>query len=354
MKLPFWDVRCADKEKVMGFSKKSVLLSLSILIVFFLMGSTILPAKAGHAPEDTTGQLNSYNKIFFGWVDFDKNLWSLYGYSSMEDWSNVIDQLNNVLQASCKTQHLSKKSIKGAVKKDDKGYAGNDLYLEFSDVKIDYDNYHLYLAIDFIDAKTQKIVYSIPRTMYYGSAWGFENFLKAALEKVNETIAKTILTESVEMSAGRGQSTAGNVQSKDSVFIGWIDLHPENWALYDFRSQQDWEVMINRLNNYFQSQCGLKYLIDKEIKGAVSEKDTNFAGNKLYVKFSDVRFDDKKNSLYLAFEVIDGETQKSLIKIPQSGYKGKSLTTWGFENILKKSLEKVNIKLNKVIENLEG
>lgn len=339
----------------MELSKKRVFSILFISIVFFLVGSIApLSAKTGAASGDTTIELNSYNNIFLGWVDLNKEHWSLHGYKSIEDWSDAIDRLNNIFQASCKTRHLSKKTITGALQKDDKRYEGADLYLEFSNIQIDYDHYDLYLVIDFIDVKTQKIVYSIPRTKYYGSAWGFEDFLKAALEKVNEKIAKTIIAQTVDLAQARerGQSLEGKSGSKDSVFLGWIDLHPENWALHSFSSQEDWEVMINRVNNYFQVECGISYLKDKEIKGAASVKDTDFAGNNLYIKFSEVRLEDKKSRLFLAIEFIDVKTGKSLFKVPVTGYKGKTIKTWGFENILKKSLQRINIKISEVVKTL--
>jgi len=169
--------------------RKSILFILCISIMFYLVGSVeAKSSKKSSSFQDETIELNSYNRIFLGWIDLHKEHWALHGYRVLEAWSGVINRLNNVFQINCKIQHLTNKEISGALHMNDSGYKDKDLYLEFYDIRIDYNNYNLYLAIDFIDVKTQKILYTIPQTSYYGSAWGFENYLTAALEEVNKKI----------------------------------------------------------------------------------------------------------------------------------------------------------------------
>ena len=52
-----------------------------------------------------------------------------------------------------------------------------DLYVKFTDVHVDYDNYHLILAIHFIDPKTGHEIGSIPVRPYYGNDWGLRGYL---------------------------------------------------------------------------------------------------------------------------------------------------------------------------------
>jgi hypothetical protein len=55
-------------------------------------------------------------------------------------------------------------------------------------VQISYDDYYLYLSIHFIDYKTYLEIAVIPTRAYYGNDWGFERYLKAALEEVGVKI----------------------------------------------------------------------------------------------------------------------------------------------------------------------
>jgi hypothetical protein len=66
--------------------------------------------------------------------------------------------------------------------------AGNDLYIKFFDVRVDYNNYHLILSIHFIDPKTNSEIATIPVRPYYGNDWGLKNYLKAALDEVGTKV----------------------------------------------------------------------------------------------------------------------------------------------------------------------
>jgi hypothetical protein len=78
--------------------------------------------------------------------------------------------------------------LTAAKDKGDENAAGNDLYLKFSDVRVDYNNYHLILSIHFIDPKTKTEIGSIPVRPYYGNDWGLKNYLKAALDEVGTKV----------------------------------------------------------------------------------------------------------------------------------------------------------------------
>jgi len=72
--------------------------------------------------------------------------------------------------------------------KGDENAAGNDLYIKLSDVRVDYNNYHLILSIHFIDPKTNSEIATIPLRPYYGNDWGLKNYLKAALDEVGTKV----------------------------------------------------------------------------------------------------------------------------------------------------------------------
>jgi hypothetical protein len=66
--------------------------------------------------------------------------------------------------------------------------AASDLYIKFSDVRVDYENDHLILSIHFIDLKTNSEIASIPVRPYYGNASGIKSYLKAALDEVGRKL----------------------------------------------------------------------------------------------------------------------------------------------------------------------
>src|ERR1035437_870414 len=73
--------------------------------------------------------------------------------------------------------------------------AGNDLYIKFSDVQVDYDHYHLILSIHFIDPKTNSEIATVPVRPYYGNDWGRRNYLKAALDEVGTKLGVEVTGE---------------------------------------------------------------------------------------------------------------------------------------------------------------
>jgi hypothetical protein len=134
--------------------------------------------------KESTVDMKDMKRIFVGWVDMVPDAWAGYGYSSKAEWASVIKNLNTAFQGLCGSKYLPGRTVAGAKEKGDENAAGNDLYIKFSDVGIDYNYYHLYLSIHFIDPKTDSELASIPGRPYYGDAWGFVNYLKAALDEV--------------------------------------------------------------------------------------------------------------------------------------------------------------------------
>ncbi|HET9406109.1 MAG TPA: hypothetical protein VFO39_02625 [Candidatus Sulfotelmatobacter sp.] len=174
-------------------------------------------AEAKHAKrydkKETTADMSATKKVFLGWVDMHPADWGAYGYSSLEDWSDVIHRVNRDFQGSCRTQALGGLGVVGAKdSKDEKGASGvvlvdqwdtatgpmdvssgdptgQDLYVKFSDVRVDPQTYFVYLSIHFIDPKTNSEVGSIPVRPYSGRlASTFERYIRTALDNVCEKI----------------------------------------------------------------------------------------------------------------------------------------------------------------------
>ncbi len=145
--------------------------------------------------KESTVDMSAMKAVFLGWVDMAPDDWSVHGYSSKEEWSSAINRLNDAFHRMSQTKWLAGRTVTAAKDKKDENGAGQDLYVKFSDVHVDYDNYLLYLSIHFIDPKTNAEIASVPLRPYYGNDWGFEKYLRAALEEVNLKIQVEITGE---------------------------------------------------------------------------------------------------------------------------------------------------------------
>jgi len=132
--------------------------------------------------------MSGRNRIFLGWVDLKEDDWAAHGYSSKDEWAAQIPGLNISFQRQCQILLLGGKTVAGAKDKSDEDAAGYDLYIKFSDVLIDYNKYHLYLSIHFIDPKTNTELGFIPARPYFGNDWGFVKYLKSALDEASQKI----------------------------------------------------------------------------------------------------------------------------------------------------------------------
>jgi hypothetical protein len=159
-----------------------------MVVLLLCVGSQSLVEARGakrYLKKESTADLSGVKSVFLGWVDMVPEDWAVHGYSDKEQWESAINRMNNAFSRLSQTKWLSGRSVTGAKDAKDEGAAGQDLSIKFSDVRVDYDNYLLHLSIHFIDPKTNAEIASVPVRPYYGNDWGFEKYLKAALEEVN-------------------------------------------------------------------------------------------------------------------------------------------------------------------------
>jgi hypothetical protein len=136
------------------------------------------------------------NHIFVGWVDLEPDAWALYDFHSRADWTEVIAALNADFLRGLQSTYLNGRTITSAKEKADENTSGNDLYIKFSDVRVDYDHEHLVLSIHFIDPKTNAELATIPVRPYYGDGHNVTQYLQAALDEVGMKLQVEITGES--------------------------------------------------------------------------------------------------------------------------------------------------------------
>jgi len=134
--------------------------------------------------KESTVDMSNMNRIFVGWFDLGPDDWALYGYENKTDWADIIGSLNSSFSRNL----VPGRTTVSAKDKGDENAAGDNLYIKFSDVRVDYNNYHLILSIHFIDPKTNSEIATIPVRPYYGNDWGLKNYLKAALDEVGTKV----------------------------------------------------------------------------------------------------------------------------------------------------------------------
>jgi len=142
--------------------------------------------------KETTADMSGKSKIFIGWVDMKEDEYASHEYPSKEVWGGKIVEINAELLRLCQMK-LEGKTVAGAKNKGDVNAAGYDLYVKFTDVKIDYSNYHIYLAVHFIDPSTNQEIGSLPDRPYFGNDWGLVNYLKNAMDEAAQKIKVEIV-----------------------------------------------------------------------------------------------------------------------------------------------------------------
>jgi hypothetical protein len=148
--------------------------------------------------KESTVDMSKMNRILIGWVDLGPDGWALYDFHSRADWTDDIAVLNASFLRDLQATYLNGRTITAAKDKDkaDENASGNDLYIKFSDVRVDYDNEHLVLSIHFIDPKTNAEIASIPARPYYGDGHNVTESLKAALDEVGTKLQVEVTDES--------------------------------------------------------------------------------------------------------------------------------------------------------------
>jgi hypothetical protein len=165
-------------------------LTLLLLCVSFPASLAARNKVPRYLDKESTVDMTHMNHISVGWVDLEPDAWALYDFHSRADWTDAIASLNADFVRGLQAKYLNGRTITAAQNsgKDTAGEniagTGTDLYIKFSDVRVDYDKEHLVLSIHFIDPKTNAELAAIPVRPYYGDGHNVTEYLKAALDEV--------------------------------------------------------------------------------------------------------------------------------------------------------------------------
>jgi hypothetical protein len=167
----------------------------ALLVSFFFIPVLNCASRQPQLPPIThKADLSKYSTVFIQWIDFNEDYYAVLGYGTKAEWTNDIEVLNDYFQQFSKmTLFNNKERVILGKDVNDKQYPPEGLLLKLSDIRIDYDNYHLYAAIDLVDLETKKTILSTPCEPYYGDAWGFVRYLKAALKVIVLRVQENVI-----------------------------------------------------------------------------------------------------------------------------------------------------------------
>jgi hypothetical protein len=133
------------------------------------------------------------------------------------------------------------------------------------------------------------------------------------------------------------------MKNMNKIFIGWVDMGPDEWAAHGYAYKDEWADVIGSLNAAFASSLRATYLPGHTIVAAKDKDDTNASGCELYIKFSDVSVDYNSYHLILSIHFIDPKTNTEIGMIPTRPYYGND---WGIRGYLTEALKEVGTKIN--------
>jgi hypothetical protein len=133
-----------------------------------------------------------------------------------------------------------------------------------------------------------------------------------------------------------------DMSNMHQVFLGWVDLEPDAWKLFEFDSKAQWTEIIAALNVDFARGVQLRYLPGRTVTSAKDNTDENAAGSDLYIKFSGAQVDYDKNHLIVSIHFFDPKTNTELATIPARPYYGDG---HAMQDYLKAALDEVGVKL---------
>ena len=126
------------------------------------------------------------------------------------------------------------------------------------------------------------------------------------------------------------------------IFLGWVDLEPDAWALYGYTSKAGWSDTIASLNAGFARSVQATYLPGRTVTAAKDSENEIVAASDLYIKFSDIQVDYENDHLVLSIHFIDLKTNSEIASIAVRPYYGNAS---GIKNYLKAALDEVGTKV---------
>ncbi len=161
-----------------------------LILVTFFVGLILFGCSQGsdYVKKAEKYQLPQYENIYLGWLDLHEKDWLIHNYGSQEDFRLTITRLNAVFQNECQKKWLVGKSVVMSTGVENQNQPTQGLYIMFEDMVIEASTYYVYATVHFVDIESNQILFSLENQPFYGSAWGFENYLIAATQEMGALV----------------------------------------------------------------------------------------------------------------------------------------------------------------------
>ncbi len=161
-----------------------------VISAFLLMLCIVLPASLAAKNKKPAEDMSNMNHIFLGWVDINQDAYKYLGYETREEWAQVIANENKGFQEDFQTK-MHGRTVVAAKNNQDENPAGNDLYIKFTDARVD-KGYRLHLSVHLIDLKTNTEIGSIPNLVLNGHLCSLTGCIAKDLGGVAQQLQKMI------------------------------------------------------------------------------------------------------------------------------------------------------------------
>ncbi len=117
-----------------------------------------------------------------------------------------------------------------------------------------------------------------------------------------------------------------------TIYVGWLDLGNERWALYNYATEKEWQTLLSTVNQSAVPSYFKEIFQDKEV--IISKTpDDNPPPDSLYIKFTNAAFLYKDDVLSVEIHWIDGKSKEelSVINVRLKADKGMGFEAFSFE-----------------------
>src|SRR4030042_934653 len=135
---------------------KKIILSIMVLIIYGIAWSA--PSWTLKSESPIAGDMKNYTAIWVGWLDLGEYKWKQYGYKNQDEWTAVIGELNRKSMPRYLDKYISGKKITVAKSKTDQPDR-DGLVVKFDGANYNYDDAVIDVTVNFIDGKTDKLLY---------------------------------------------------------------------------------------------------------------------------------------------------------------------------------------------------
>jgi len=132
-----------------------------------------------------------------------------------------------------------------------------------------------------------------------------------------------------------------DVNNYDKIYVSWLDLGKDKWAIYRYSDEKEWLDLIDAVNRSVVPSYFKEVFEDKTIITAPnSENNPPAPADCLIIDFKNVNYNNSNDELFVTIIINDGKTLSNLAKatVYINAMKGGGFKVWSFEQKINNSI----------------